>query len=94
VTAQHVTGTQSGITVNPGATHLLVLSRFPVQDHAGVAQSFRVTAQGHVRQIHARLRRHVPTNPHRLMISSTDPQFLPIKLHLRRADLGFTIHEL
>jgi hypothetical protein len=40
-----ITGTQSGITVNAAATHHLILSRFPIKTTAGVAQSFRVTAQ-------------------------------------------------
>jgi hypothetical protein len=40
-----ITGSQTGITVNPGAVNHLVLSRFPSKTTAGVAQSFRITAQ-------------------------------------------------
>jgi hypothetical protein len=40
-----ITGTQSGITVNPATTHHLILSLFPIKTTAGVAQSFLVTAQ-------------------------------------------------
>jgi hypothetical protein len=39
-----ITGSQA-ITVNPAATNHLVVSRFPSKTTAGVAQSFRVTAQ-------------------------------------------------
>src|SRR6266700_8077481 len=39
------TATESGITVSPAATNHLVLSRFPSVTTAGVAQSFRITAQ-------------------------------------------------
>jgi uncharacterized delta-60 repeat protein len=40
-----ITGTQSGITVNPGAPHHLAIARFPYKPTAGVAGSFRVTIQ-------------------------------------------------
>jgi len=40
-----ITGSQTGITVNPGATHHLVISFFPSRTTAGVAQNFLVTAQ-------------------------------------------------
>ncbi len=40
-----ISGSQSGIVVNPAATDHLVVSRFPYKTTAGVAQSFRITAQ-------------------------------------------------
>src|SRR5713101_5480671 len=40
-----ITGSQTGITVNQAAVNHLVLSRFPSRTTAGVAQSFRITAQ-------------------------------------------------
>ncbi len=42
-----IAGSQSGITVNPAAANHLAVSRFPSKTTAGVAQSFRVTAQDH-----------------------------------------------
>src|SRR5262249_59836649 len=39
-----ITGTQSGITVNPAAVHTLVVSGFPSPNTAGVAGTFTVTA--------------------------------------------------
>jgi parallel beta-helix repeat protein len=40
-----ITGSQLGIIVNPAAKNYLVISRFPSTTTAGVAQTFRVTAQ-------------------------------------------------
>jgi hypothetical protein len=40
-----ITGSQTGIVVNPAATNHLVLSQFPTKTSAGVAHNFRVTAQ-------------------------------------------------
>jgi Ca2+-binding RTX toxin-like protein len=40
-----ISGSETGITVHPGAIHHLVLSRFPSQTTAGVSQTFRITAQ-------------------------------------------------
>jgi hypothetical protein len=40
-----ITGSESGIVVNPAATNHLTVSRFPSPTTAGVSQSFRVTAQ-------------------------------------------------
>jgi hypothetical protein len=40
-----ISGTQMGIVVNPAPTNHLVVSRFPSKTTAGVAQSFRITAQ-------------------------------------------------
>jgi methionine-rich copper-binding protein CopC len=40
-----ITGTQNGITVNPGSTSALVVSGFPTPDTAGVAHNVTVTAK-------------------------------------------------
>src|SRR5439155_144577 len=45
MTNSSIAGKQSGIVVNPAATNHVTVSRFPSPTIAGVAQSFRVTAQ-------------------------------------------------
>ncbi len=45
VVSNTITGTQSGIVVNPAAPSVLVLSGYPSLTTAGVGQSFKVTAQ-------------------------------------------------
>jgi len=41
----NISGSQTGIVVNPAATNHLVVSRFPSPTTAGASQTFRVTAQ-------------------------------------------------
>jgi hypothetical protein len=77
-----ITGTQSGITVNPAATHHLILSRFPIKTTAGVAQSFRVTAQDFFGNT-------TPGYTGTVKFSSTDPNaILPANYTFGAADAG------
>jgi hypothetical protein len=76
-----ITGSQTGITVSPAATYHLVLSRFPSKTTAGVAQSFRVTAQDLFGNT-------TPGYTGTVMISSTDPQFLTTSYTFVAADMG------
>lgn len=76
-----IIGSQSGITMSAAATNHLVLSRFPFRTMAGVTQSFRVTAQDMFGNTTFGYTGTV-------MISSTDPQFLPITYTFVAADKG------
>jgi hypothetical protein len=75
-------GTESGITVNPGPTNHLILSRFPPKTTAGVTQSFRVTAQ----DLYGNT---TPGYTGTVMFSSTDPHAdLPASYTFMATDAG------
>jgi hypothetical protein len=77
-----ITGSQTGITVSPAAANHLILSRFPSVTTAGVAQSFRITAQ----DLYGNT---VTSFADIVTFSSTDPQaVLPADYTFTSADMG------
>jgi fibronectin type 3 domain-containing protein len=73
---------ETGITVNPGPVNHLILSRFPSVTTAGVAQSFRITAQ----DLYGNT---VTSFADTVGFSSTDPQaVLPADYMFTGTDMG------
>src|SRR5439155_19563581 len=78
-----ITGTQSGIVVNAAAPFKLAIARFPYKPIAGVAGSFRVTAQDMFSNT-------APTFIDTVHFTSSDPQaVLPGDYTFTSSDLGF-----
>jgi len=81
-TNSSITGTQSGIVVNPAAPFKLAIARFPYKPTAGVAGSFRVTAQDMFSNI-------APTFTDTVHFTSSDPQaVLPADYTFTSGDAG------
>jgi len=81
-------GAQSGIIVNPAAPHHFAISRYPSKNTAGVAFSFRITAQ----DLYSNTLNVAPFFTDTVTFTSTDTQaVLPANYTFTVADAG--VHE-
>jgi hypothetical protein len=79
------TGAQTGIIVNPAAPHHFAISRYPSKNTAGVAFSFRITAQ----DLYSNTINVAPFFTDTVTFTSTDPQaVLPANYTFTAADAG------